>query len=100
MGLTKIDKKSSRFGLFGHMDMVKNAPPDFQIKLVRMLSTNCAKASRLDYSQLNKSGDLGLRFKNELLARFSKIQESVQAKKIKPLVINDEKPKKRRGGKK
>lgn len=29
IGLTKLDKKSSRFGLFGQMDMVKNAPPDF-----------------------------------------------------------------------
>lgn len=35
-----------------------------------------------------------------MMQRFSKIQEAAPAKKIKPLVIADEKPKRRRGGKK
>jgi len=67
---------------------------------VRMLSTNCAKASRVDQSKLSPNGDLGLRFKNEMFERFSKIQEAAPAKKIKPLPVPDERPKRKRGGKK
>jgi hypothetical protein len=35
-----------------------------------------------------------------MLERFSKIQEAAPAKKIKPLPVPDERPKRKRGGKK
>lgn len=44
-------------------------------------------------------GSLGERIKEEMLKRFMKIQEPAPAKKIKPLPIPDEKPRKKRGGK-
>ena len=43
--------------------MVKKAPPKFQRKLVRMLSTNCAKAARIDASKLSQNGELGKKMK-------------------------------------
>jgi len=38
LGFSKIGQKT-HLGLFGNMEMVKNAPKDFQIKLARILST-------------------------------------------------------------
>ena len=38
LGFSKAMQKT-HLGLFGTMDIVKNAPPDFQTKLVRLLST-------------------------------------------------------------
>ena len=45
-----------------------------------MLSTNCAKASRVDQSKLSQNGELGLRFKNELLIK--KEEDLVNLKKV------------------
>ena len=38
LGFSKAVQKT-HLGLFGTMDMVKNAPKEFQVKLVRLLST-------------------------------------------------------------
>lgn len=76
------------------------APDNFQTKLVKILSTNCAKACRIDASGLCPSGDLGKRLLTELLQRFDKIQEPHKAQDKRPLRCPDDKPKRRRGGKK
>lgn len=38
LGLSKAGAKSHQ-GFFGNLEMVKKSPPQFQIKLIRMLST-------------------------------------------------------------
>ena len=81
------------------MDLVKNAPTNFQIKLVRILSTNSALCARIDLSRSTPNGSKGEELKKNLLKRFDKIQEPPPAKKLKPIVMAEEKPKRRRGGK-
>ena len=44
------------------------------------------------------SGSLGEKLLNDMMSRFSKVQEPPPAKKVKPLPAIDPKPKKRRGG--
>ncbi len=44
-------------------------------------------------------GSLGEKIRDEMQKRFSKIQEPPPAKKVKPLPVPDEKPRKKRGGK-
>lgn len=102
MGFSKLGEQGvkTHHGLFGTMDMVKNAPPEFQKQLVRMLSTNCALAARADVSRTCPSGLIGSQLKAKLLKRFDKIQELPQAKTKKPLPVPDDKPRKKRGGKK
>jgi U4/U6 small nuclear ribonucleoprotein PRP31 len=99
LGFSKAGQKT-HLGLFGNMDMVKNAPGDFQVKLVRMLSTNCAKAVRVDLQRTDPTGSIGKDIKDKMFSRFDKIQEPGQARLRKPLPAPDDKPKKRRGGKK
>jgi hypothetical protein len=43
-------------GFFGSMDIVKKAPNQYQMQLVRMLSTNVAKCARLDYLRSSPNG--------------------------------------------
>lgn len=45
------------------MDLVKNAPSNFQIKLVRILSTNSALCARIDLSRSTPNGSKGDEFK-------------------------------------
>ena len=60
---------------------------------------SCAKAARIDNLGMCHDGTLGEKIKEDMLKRFMKIQEPPPAKKIKPLPIPDEKPRKKRGGK-
>ena len=53
----------------------------------------------MDFSRLKADGSIGQKLKEEVLKRFGKIQEPPPAKQVKPLVLLDEKPRKKRGGK-
>lgn len=65
-----------------------------------MLSTNVAKCARVDFLRTCPSGSAGEKLKTLMLSRFDKIQEPPTPKTNKPLPVPDDKPKKRRGGKK
>ena len=60
---------------------------------------SCAKAARVDLSRMSPLGILGKQMKDKMLGRFDKIQEPAPAKARKPLPIPDDRPKKKRGGK-
>jgi len=55
-------------GIFGQMDMVKDAPKDFQMQLVRMLACNTAKCVRAD--MLKSAKGLGARLREDMYERF------------------------------
>ena len=48
-------------GVFGQMDLVKEAPKRFQMQLVRMLASNTVKCAKAD--KLGSRSNLGARFK-------------------------------------
>ena len=54
------------------MDVVKDAPKDYQMQLVRMLAANSAKCARAD--MLKSSKGLGARLREDMYDRFEKIQ--------------------------
>ena len=55
---------------------------------------------RVDVLRSDPTGSIGKSFKDKMLQRFDKIQEPAAPKMRKPLPAPDDKPKKRRGGKK
>lgn len=61
---------------------------------------SCAKAARVDSLRTDPIGSIGRDLKDKMLKRFDKIQEPPPPKLKKPLPAPDDKPKKRRGGKK
>lgn len=66
LGLAMMERNHT--GIFGSMDVVKDAPQRFQMQLVRMLACNTAKCARFD-SIKGKTG-LGLRMREEMYERF------------------------------
>ena len=80
------------------MELVRDAPKDYQMQLVRMLAANTAKCARAD--MLKSAKGLGARLREEMYERYEKIQEEGGLHRIdKPLPVPDLQPKKRRGGK-
>ena len=71
VGMSQLERNHT--GLFGQMDVVKDAPKKFQMKLVRMLATNTAKCARADY--LGTGTEIGAKLHQELYERFDKVQE-------------------------
>ncbi len=85
-------------GIYGQMDLVKDAPKRYQMQLVRMLASNTAKCVRADCLKANKG--LGDRLREDMYERFEKIQEEGGLFRTdKPLPVPDQAPKKKRGGK-
>ena len=96
VGLSMVERNHT--GIFGQMDIVKDAPKRFQMQLVRMLASNTAKCARADALQTNST--LGERLREDLYERFEKIQEEGGLMRTEqPLPVPDAAPKKRRGGK-
>lgn len=96
IGLAQMERNHT--GIFGQMDVVRDAPQTFKMQLVRMLASNTAKCSRADVLKSQKG--LGARLREEMYERFEKVQEEGGLFRIdKPLPIPDAQPKKKRGGK-
>ncbi|TMW60556.1 hypothetical protein Poli38472_000598 [Pythium oligandrum] len=88
-------------GIIFYSDLVQNVPPYLRMKACRALAGKIALMARVD-SQPHKSvadTQVGLRFRDELIKKFDKLQEPQKAKTKKALPIPDEKPRRKRGGK-
>ena len=59
IGFAQMERNHT--GIFSQMDMVKDAPKDYQMQLVRMLASNTAKCARAD--TLKSSKGLGARLR-------------------------------------
>jgi U4/U6 small nuclear ribonucleoprotein PRP31 len=59
VGLSQMERNHT--GIFGQMDVVRDAPKKFQMQLVRMLATNTAKCARADYLGSNNGQGARLR---------------------------------------
>lgn len=59
VGFSQMERNHT--GIFGQMDVVRDAPKKFQMQLVRMLATNTAKCARFDFLGTNKMQGARLR---------------------------------------
>jgi U4/U6 small nuclear ribonucleoprotein PRP31 len=59
IGLAQVERNHT--GIFGQMDVVRDAPQTFKMQLVRMLASNTAKCSRADALKSQKG--LGARLR-------------------------------------
>lgn len=59
LGFSLLERNHT--GIFGQMDLVKEAPKKFQMQLVRMLATNTVKCAKADF--LGSKSNLGSKFK-------------------------------------
>lgn len=88
-------------GIIFFADIIQNVPPYLRMKACRALAGKIALMARVD-SQPHKTdveGKVGMQFREELIGKIDKWQEPQKAKTKKALPIPDEKPRRKRGGK-
>jgi len=88
-----------RAGVIAQSPIVIASPQDFKKKAVRLVSAKCTLAARVDASNESPFGDVGKELKNRIDESLAKVMEPPPQKKHKALPVPDEKPKKKRGGK-
>ena len=62
IGFAQMERNHT--GIFGQMELVKDAPKGYQMQLVRMLASNTAKCARAD--MLKSSKGLGARLREDI----------------------------------
>ncbi|KAF8819461.1 snoRna binding domain-containing protein [Cardiosporidium cionae] len=86
-------------GLICASEIVQNTPPAFRNRAVRLISTKCSLAARVDSFNQNRNGEVGIAHREHIISMLIKLQEPPPAPQKKSLPIPDEKQKTRRGGK-
>jgi U4/U6 small nuclear ribonucleoprotein PRP31 len=86
-------------GVLNDCDIVQSAPPDLRRKAVRVLAAKVVMAARVDSFRQAKMGEVGSLYRKEVTGKVIKWQEPPPGKQKKPLPAPDDRPSRRRGGK-
>lgn len=86
-------------GLIYYSTVVQQAPPYLRKKALKVTAAKVALAARMDMHQSEPSGDSGLKMRAEIDDKIAKWQEPQQAQTKKALPRPDDRPSKKRGGK-
>lgn len=78
--------------------MIQNTPPELKMRASRVLCSKCTLAARVDASHGAEDGKIGKAYREEILKKIEKWNEPPPAKTAKPLPVPDEKPRRKRGG--
>ena len=98
-GLSKSGK-TIYVGFISECELVRDALEEFRMKMIKFVSNAVAKASRVDQASGKRDGSYGVFLYNKITKDFEKYKEPKQGQEKQPLTIPDDKPKRRRGGKK
>lgn len=98
-GLSKHGK-TIYVGFLGECQVVLDTLEDSRMKLIKLLSNAAAKASRVDHAGAQTNGAYGEKLLRKVKKDLEKYLEPKHGQEKQPLTVPDEKPKRRRGGKK
>ncbi|CCH60043.1 hypothetical protein TBLA_0C02320 [Henningerozyma blattae CBS 6284] len=90
-------------GYLYNSELIQSQPANLHKQLLRILCAKVALASRVDAGQSGnnkKTDELGNTWKLEILEKINKLNESPSITNVKPLPIPEDKPKKKRSGRK
>eukprot|EP00002_Diphylleia_rotans_P009661 TRINITY_DN2002_c0_g1_i1.p1 TRINITY_DN2002_c0_g1~~TRINITY_DN2002_c0_g1_i1.p1 ORF type:complete len:502 (-),score=142.02 TRINITY_DN2002_c0_g1_i1:282-1787(-) len=87
-------------GLIFNCEIMASTPESLKTKAGRVIAAKCALAARVDSFREAADGTVGKQLREEILKKIEKWQEPPPGKQIKPLAAPDDRPKKRRGGRK
>ena len=86
-------------GLIYYSSIIQQAPPYLRTKAMKVTAGKLALAARMDMHQSEPNGATGQRFRIEIDEKIAKWQEPEKARTKKALPQPDDRPAKRRGGK-
>ncbi|SCU90381.1 LAMI_0E01816g1_1 [Lachancea mirantina] len=78
--------------------LVQNTAIDFQKQALRMACAKCSLAARVDASHSAPTSNLGAKWRFEIESKLRKLQEPANISNVKPLPVPEDKPKKKRAG--
>ncbi|ODQ65021.1 Nop domain-containing protein [Nadsonia fulvescens var. elongata DSM 6958] len=87
-----------RQGFLYHSPIIQSVPPDTRKQAMRIVSGKLVLAARIDMSRSSKDGHLGLKYYQEIKEKLEKLMEPPENKGIKALPVPDDRPSKKRGG--
>ncbi|KAG0667753.1 U4/U6-U5 snRNP complex subunit prp31 [Maudiozyma exigua] len=89
-------------GYISTTDIIQNLPIAYHKQMLRMVCAKVSLASRVDCSQRgnDKNGKMGLKWRSEIETKIKKLHESPNVTEDKALPIPEDKPKKKRAGRK
>ncbi|KAL9055212.1 MAG: hypothetical protein Q9162_003705 [Coniocarpon cinnabarinum] len=85
-------------GIVYNCDLVRYLRPDYKVQAMRIVSSKIVLAARVDLSRTDPQGVQGAQMLEQAQGRIEKLQESAPNKGIKALPVPDDKPSKKRGG--
>lgn len=98
--LTGLGSRSTQLhrGIVYGCPVVENAPPDLRVKASKLIAAKVVLAARVDSMQGSPDGAAGERFLEDVQAALEKAQEPPPNRTVKPLKRPDDKPSRKRGG--
>ncbi|CAB4251897.1 similar to Saccharomyces cerevisiae YGR091W PRP31 Splicing factor, component of the U4/U6-U5 snRNP complex [Maudiozyma barnettii] len=89
-------------GYISSTEIIQNLPISYHKQMLRMVCAKISLASRIDCSQrgTDKNNTMGLKWKEEIENKIKKLHESPNVTDDKALPIPEDKPKKKRAGRK
>jgi U4/U6 small nuclear ribonucleoprotein PRP31 len=89
-----------RQGFLYHGEIVQSVPPENRVQAMRILSGKIVLAARVDLVHAFQDGSQGLAWRKNINERIEKLLEPPENKGSKALKIPEDKPSKKRGGRK
>jgi U4/U6 small nuclear ribonucleoprotein PRP31 len=85
-------------GVLYHNDIIRDVPSDLKVQGMRILSAKVVLAARIDSAHESPSGEQGLALAEQVEKRINKLSEAPPNKGVRALPAPDEKPSRKRGG--
>ena len=98
-GMSTKGSVGTNSGLVAQCDIVQGAPLDLRQRALRLVAGKVTLAARVDAAHSDTAGGTGRKFRDDIAERLVKLQQPAAAKQIKALPAPDDRPRKKRGGK-
>jgi U4/U6 small nuclear ribonucleoprotein PRP31 len=85
-------------GFLYNNDIIRDVPTDLKVQAMRILSAKIVLAARIDQAHEATAGEQGLAFYDQVEKRIAKLSEAPPNKGIRALPAPDDKPARKRGG--
>ncbi|XP_063711949.1 U4/U6 small nuclear ribonucleoprotein Prp31-like isoform X2 [Symsagittifera roscoffensis] len=85
-------------GLVFQCEIVQQTAPDLKRKAAKFIAAKASLAARVDSNHSCPSGSIGMQFREEIMAKLTKLNEPPSVKQTKALPTPIDAPRKRRGG--
>lgn len=87
-------------GFLYQSEIIQKVPPAFRVQAQRIVAAKLSLAARVDLVHESRDGAMGRRLRGQIEHRLEKVMEPPAQNAVKALPVPDERPKKRRAGRK